>query len=72
MSPLYLVLMVLVVGVGILGIILMIKSQGDQARARRLSIIAGHGAVRNDVSDKTVKDRRLADLSKKLKQTQGG
>lgn len=71
MSPLYLALVVLVIGIGVLGIILMIKTQGDQARARRLSIIAGHTTGRNDVSDKNVKDRRLADLSKKLKQAKG-
>ena len=66
----YLVILVLVVGVGVLGIILAVKAQGDQARARRISVISGaSGHGRNDVNDKNIKDRRLSDLSKKLKQS---
>ncbi len=72
MPMISLILLVLVLGVGVIGIILAIKMQNDQARSRRLSVITGRGGDRNDIGDKDIKDRRLASLSRKLKQSQEG
>ena len=56
-----------VIGFGIIGIFLMVQASNTQAHKRRMSIISGHGTLRNDVSDKDVKGKRLADLARKLK-----
>lgn len=69
MSPLYIALLVVVVVSGIAGIILLLKSQGEQARKRQMSVITGRGALRDDTNDKSTKDKRRADLAKKLKDT---
>lgn len=70
MSPLYLILLVVVLVAGVIGIVLMIKMQGEQARKKQLSIITGRGVLREDVNDKGVKDKRRADLARKLKDSE--
>lgn len=66
----YIILLVVVVVGGIVGIIVMLQTQEDAARKKRMSIISGHGVLRNDVNDKDVKGKRLADLARKLKDQQ--
>jgi tight adherence protein B len=67
MSTLYLILLVVVVVAGATLLWLLVQAQQDKDRKKRLSIIAGQGSFRNDVADKDVKGKRLADLARKLK-----
>lgn len=67
MPLMYIILLVVVVVGGIVGIVLMLQNQEDAARKKRMSIISGQGVGRNDVNDKDVKGKRLADLARKLK-----
>lgn len=67
MSTWLLVLVVLIIGVGILALVLIIKSRADSDHAKKMAMISGTGFQRNNVNDKDVKGRRLADLSRKLK-----
>jgi tight adherence protein B len=67
MSMLYIILLSVVIVAGVAMIALMIKAQSDHEKQKQLSIISGRGTTRNDVNDKDVKGKRLAELARKLK-----
>lgn len=71
MSPLLIGLTALVVVLGIALIVFAVRNLGDHARTRQMSIITGHGPLRNDVNDKSSRDKRRSDLARKLKDVEG-
>lgn len=71
MSPLYLIVLIAVVIGGLAGIIYVLNRHGDNPRAKQMAIITGRGQLREDINDKSLKDKRRSELAKKLKDTDG-
>ena len=67
MPPLYIALIILVVVSGIGGMALLMRATGDKARQKQMSVITGRGTLRNNVSDNDMRDKRRAEMARKLK-----
>ena len=55
---------------GIVMIALM-RSSGEQARAKRVAMISGRGVQRDNINDSGMRDKRRAEMARKLKDSAG-
>lgn len=71
MPPLYIAMLVAVVGFGVIIMIVLLKTHGEQAKSKQIAIITGRGMLRDDLHDRSSRDKRRADMTRKLKDSRG-
>lgn len=70
MPPIYIAMIVGVIVFGAIVLVALIRSGADQEKAKKLAIISGRGVLRDDVNDTSVRDKRRAEMARKLKDHQ--